>query len=140
MKGLRKRSFYDLREMYDFPPRGKIYPQAIFCLKRCYGNVMISRNRSTPEKPQHSRNLRFWEGPVTGVFGCVLPFGCCLAPAIRIALIFHSLVFGEKKPRKTTQNTKDFLPFSTPVKTLDKPWKNCRKHSKHQGIILVRHF
>ena len=36
MKGLRKRSFYDLRESLWFSPRGKIYLKP-FCLKRCHG-------------------------------------------------------------------------------------------------------
>ena len=35
---------------------------------------------------------------------------------------------------KTTQNTKEFLPIPYP----EEPWKNSRKHSKHQGVSLVR--
>ena len=46
----------------------------------------------------------------------------------RSTLIFHSLVF-RQKPRKSTQNTKDFLPLSTPGKTV-KPWKNWEKLPK----------
>ena len=37
MKGLRKRSFYGLRENWWLSPRGKIYLKPFFCLKRCYG-------------------------------------------------------------------------------------------------------
>ena len=37
MKGLRKGVFMAWGIIYDFPPRGKIYPKPIFCLKRCYG-------------------------------------------------------------------------------------------------------
>ena len=36
----------------------------------------------------------------------------------QISMIFHSLVF-RKKSRKTTQNTKDSLPLSTPRQTLE---------------------
>ena len=37
MKGLGRRDFYALREIFDFPSRGEIYLKPFFCLKRCFG-------------------------------------------------------------------------------------------------------
>ena len=67
-----------------------------------------------------------WLKKITSCDGCVL---------LIFPLIFFSLVF-RQKPRKTTQNTKDFLPPSEPHKTPTKTEKNSEKHSKHQGISL----
>ena len=45
MKGFRKRSFYGLKEIYDFPPRGKIYLKPFFASKDVMGNLCWSRFR-----------------------------------------------------------------------------------------------